>query len=74
MSGPAIDPALYRPRDVVRIRRALVSVSDKTNPGSTSQPTTAIQRYSNVFGSPGPLAPLVSSHSAASGLNRSHAA
>ena len=31
MSGPAIDPALYRPRDVVRIRRALVSVSDKTD-------------------------------------------
>jgi phosphoribosylaminoimidazolecarboxamide formyltransferase/IMP cyclohydrolase len=29
MSGPAIDPALYRPRDVVKIRRALVSVSDK---------------------------------------------
>ena len=31
MSGPAIDPTLYRPRDVVPIRRALVSVSDKTN-------------------------------------------
>jgi phosphoribosylaminoimidazolecarboxamide formyltransferase/IMP cyclohydrolase len=31
MSGPAIDPARYRPRDVIRIRRALVSVSDKTN-------------------------------------------
>jgi phosphoribosylaminoimidazolecarboxamide formyltransferase/IMP cyclohydrolase len=31
MSGPAIDPALYRPRDVIPIRRALVSVSDKTN-------------------------------------------
>jgi phosphoribosylaminoimidazolecarboxamide formyltransferase / IMP cyclohydrolase len=31
MSGPTIDPALYRPRDVVRIRRALVSVSDKKN-------------------------------------------
>ena len=31
MSGPTIDPALYRLRDVVRIRRALVSVSDKTN-------------------------------------------
>jgi phosphoribosylaminoimidazolecarboxamide formyltransferase/IMP cyclohydrolase len=30
MSGPAIDPARYRPRDVIRIRRALVSVSDKT--------------------------------------------
>jgi phosphoribosylaminoimidazolecarboxamide formyltransferase/IMP cyclohydrolase len=31
MSGPSIDPALYRPRDVIRIRRALVSVSDKTD-------------------------------------------
>ena len=31
MSGPAIDPARYRPRDVIRIRRALVSVSDKSN-------------------------------------------
>src|SRR3954470_12613272 len=30
MSGPSIDPAAYRPRDVVPIRRALVSVSDKT--------------------------------------------
>ncbi|MCU1404146.1 MAG: purH [Glaciihabitans sp.] len=30
MSGPSHDPALYRPRDVVTIRRALVSVSDKT--------------------------------------------
>ena len=30
MSGPTHDPALYRPRDVVQIRRALVSVSDKT--------------------------------------------
>jgi phosphoribosylaminoimidazolecarboxamide formyltransferase/IMP cyclohydrolase len=30
MSGPTHDPALYRPRDVVAIRRALVSVSDKT--------------------------------------------
>jgi phosphoribosylaminoimidazolecarboxamide formyltransferase/IMP cyclohydrolase len=29
MSGPAIDPTLYRPRDIVPIRRALVSVSDK---------------------------------------------
>jgi len=29
MSGPAIDPTLYRPRDIVKIRRALVSVSDK---------------------------------------------
>jgi phosphoribosylaminoimidazolecarboxamide formyltransferase/IMP cyclohydrolase len=31
MSGPTIDPALYRPRDIVPIRRALVSVSDKTD-------------------------------------------
>ncbi|MDQ1563269.1 MAG: phosphoribosylaminoimidazolecarboxamide formyltransferase / cyclohydrolase [Actinomycetota bacterium] len=31
MSGPSHDPALYRPRDVIRIRRALVSVSDKTD-------------------------------------------
>jgi phosphoribosylaminoimidazolecarboxamide formyltransferase/IMP cyclohydrolase len=31
MSGPAIDPARYRPRDVIPIRRALVSVSDKTD-------------------------------------------
>lgn len=30
MSGPAIDPALYRQRDEIPIRRALVSVSDKT--------------------------------------------
>jgi phosphoribosylaminoimidazolecarboxamide formyltransferase/IMP cyclohydrolase len=30
MSGPTHDPALYRDRDVVPIRRALVSVSDKT--------------------------------------------
>jgi phosphoribosylaminoimidazolecarboxamide formyltransferase / IMP cyclohydrolase len=30
MSGPSIDPALYRPRDVIKIRRALVSVSDKS--------------------------------------------
>ncbi|WP_439902707.1 bifunctional phosphoribosylaminoimidazolecarboxamide formyltransferase/IMP cyclohydrolase [Microbacterium azadirachtae] len=30
MAGPAHDPSLYRPRDAVRIRRALVSVSDKT--------------------------------------------
>jgi len=30
MSGPSHDPALYRPRDVIAIRRALVSVSDKT--------------------------------------------
>lgn len=29
MSGPAIDPTRYRPRDIVKIRRALVSVSDK---------------------------------------------
>ncbi|MFT4214490.1 MAG: bifunctional phosphoribosylaminoimidazolecarboxamide formyltransferase/IMP cyclohydrolase [Microbacterium sp.] len=31
MAGPTIDPALYRPRDLVPIRRALVSVSDKTD-------------------------------------------
>jgi phosphoribosylaminoimidazolecarboxamide formyltransferase/IMP cyclohydrolase len=30
MSGPTDDPSLYRPRDLVKIRRALVSVSDKT--------------------------------------------
>ncbi|MFB7892963.1 bifunctional phosphoribosylaminoimidazolecarboxamide formyltransferase/IMP cyclohydrolase [Microbacterium sp. NPDC056044] len=31
MAGPSHDPALYRPRDVVPVRRALVSVSDKTD-------------------------------------------
>ena len=30
MAGPRHDPTLYRDRDVVPIRRALVSVSDKT--------------------------------------------
>lgn len=30
MAGHAIDPALYRPRDVVPVRRALLSVSDKS--------------------------------------------
>ncbi len=30
MAGPRHDPADYRPRDVVPIRRALVSVCDKT--------------------------------------------
>ncbi|OJX64548.1 MAG: bifunctional phosphoribosylaminoimidazolecarboxamide formyltransferase/IMP cyclohydrolase [Micrococcales bacterium 73-13] len=30
MSGPTIDPAEYRDRDLVPIRRALVAVSDKT--------------------------------------------
>ncbi|MET0783687.1 MAG: bifunctional phosphoribosylaminoimidazolecarboxamide formyltransferase/IMP cyclohydrolase [Leifsonia flava] len=30
MSGPSHDPSLYRDRDVVPIRRALISVSDKT--------------------------------------------
>ncbi|MFB8387309.1 bifunctional phosphoribosylaminoimidazolecarboxamide formyltransferase/IMP cyclohydrolase [Microbacterium sp. NPDC055910] len=30
MAGPSHDPALYRERDVVPIRRALISVSDKT--------------------------------------------
>ena len=31
MAGPSHDPALYRDRDVVPIRRALLSVSDKTD-------------------------------------------
>ncbi|MDH6179995.1 phosphoribosylaminoimidazolecarboxamide formyltransferase/IMP cyclohydrolase [Microbacteriaceae bacterium SG_E_30_P1] len=31
MSGPTHDPASYRERDVIPIRRALVSVSDKTD-------------------------------------------
>ncbi len=31
MAGPTIDPARYRHRDVVPVRRALVSVSDKTD-------------------------------------------
>lgn len=31
MAGPAIDPNLYRHRDLVPVRRALVSVSDKTD-------------------------------------------
>ena len=31
MAGPSHDPALYRSRDVVNVRRALVSVSDKTD-------------------------------------------
>ena len=31
MAGPRLDPSLYRHRDVVPIRRALVSVSDKTD-------------------------------------------
>ncbi|MFB8145667.1 bifunctional phosphoribosylaminoimidazolecarboxamide formyltransferase/IMP cyclohydrolase [Microbacterium sp. NPDC056003] len=31
MAGPTTDPALYHHRDVVPIRRALVSVSDKTD-------------------------------------------
>ncbi|WP_438353669.1 bifunctional phosphoribosylaminoimidazolecarboxamide formyltransferase/IMP cyclohydrolase [Microbacterium sp. CJ88] len=30
MAGPRHDPALYRDRDVVPVRRALISVSDKT--------------------------------------------
>ena len=29
MAGPSHDPSLYRDRDVVPIRRALISVSDK---------------------------------------------
>ena len=31
MAGPTHDPALYRHRDIVPVRRALVSVSDKTD-------------------------------------------
>ena len=31
MAGPRLDPSLYRHRDTVPIRRALVSVSDKTD-------------------------------------------
>lgn len=31
MAGPRHDPTLYRDRDTVPIRRALVSVSDKTD-------------------------------------------
>ena len=31
MAGPTIDPTLYRDRDLVPIRRALISVSDKTD-------------------------------------------
>ena len=30
MAGPTIDSSLYRPRDIVPVRRALISVSDKT--------------------------------------------
>src|SRR6478752_962521 len=30
MAGPSHDPALYRHRDVVPVRRALISVSDKS--------------------------------------------
>ena len=30
MSGPTHDPSLYRERDLVPVRRALLSVSDKT--------------------------------------------
>ena len=30
MSGHQIDPSLYRDRDAVPVRRALISVSDKT--------------------------------------------
>ena len=29
MSGPGIDPSLYRERDLVPVRRALIAVSDK---------------------------------------------
>lgn len=31
MAGPSHDPSLYRDRDIVPIRRALISVSDKTD-------------------------------------------
>ena len=31
MAGPSHDPSLYRDRNVVPVRRALVSVSDKTD-------------------------------------------
>ncbi len=31
MAGPSLDPTLYRHRDLVPVRRALVSVSDKTD-------------------------------------------
>ena len=31
MAGPSHDPSVYRDRDVVPVRRALVSVSDKTD-------------------------------------------
>ncbi|WP_424447163.1 bifunctional phosphoribosylaminoimidazolecarboxamide formyltransferase/IMP cyclohydrolase [Microbacterium arborescens] len=31
MAGPSHDPALYRSRDLVAVRRALISVSDKTD-------------------------------------------
>ncbi len=31
MSGPSHDPNLYTHRDVVPVRRALISVSDKTS-------------------------------------------
>jgi phosphoribosylaminoimidazolecarboxamide formyltransferase/IMP cyclohydrolase len=41
MSGPTHDPALYRPRDVVPIRRALVSVSDKTDLTRLAQALTS---------------------------------
>ena len=30
MAGPSLDPSLYRDRDLVRVKRALVSVSDKS--------------------------------------------
>ncbi|MEJ6556043.1 bifunctional phosphoribosylaminoimidazolecarboxamide formyltransferase/IMP cyclohydrolase [Microbacterium esteraromaticum] len=30
MAGPRLDPSLYRDRDLVRVKRALVSVSDKS--------------------------------------------
>ena len=41
MAGPTIDPTLYRDRDLVPIRRALISVSDKTDVLSLAQALAA---------------------------------
>lgn len=49
MAGPTIDPALYRDRDLVPIRRALISVSDKTDvlpPAAASSSRPADRRRS----------------------------
>ena len=62
MAGPSHDPALYRHRDVVPIRRALVSVSDKSDllrlaggarrrPGSRSSRPDRPPRRSGMPGS-----------------------